>query len=365
MRPIGVLPFAVLLGYPPLVEYFVASGASSELLVAAAATTTTTAAAAAVTGDSPSPQRLLDSSSSGGGAHSCHAKPAIGWKHCAAYLSTLGHCPVAVTVASSPSPMEGSLLHWASLSLRNPGTRISILRALASAKDALPREALAAAASVGAVEIVLELVERGGCVGVDEIDATSGWSPLMFACGAGEDECDFACVDELLRLGADINFTKAEAPGSGPWGGVGAASGGPVTPLGVASDCGFQTLVSHLLRAGATASVQDLIAASQRGHAGVLRELLAHLRGGGGGGSGATNPASFTTVVNARDEKKGGGGRTPLMYAAQGGHVDAVRVLLQFGADPAARGLGSPGKTARQLAEGHAEIVDLLDQALR
>ena len=54
-------------------------------------------------------------------------------------------------------------------------------------------------------------------------------------------------------------------------------------------------------------------------------------------------------------------GSTALMFAASGGNVEAVRLLLEKGADPAIK--NEYGYTATSLAQGddYAEIIELLN----
>jgi hypothetical protein len=67
----------------------------------------------------------------------------------------------------------------------------------------------------------------------------------------------------------------------------------------------------------------------------------------------ALSPAALNGVASP-------GGVTPLMWAADGGHVEAARVLLDAGADAAARDDG--GDTALDYATGcgHAAVADML-----
>jgi ankyrin repeat protein len=81
------------------------------------------------------------------------------------------------------------------------------------------------------------------------------------------------------------------------------------------------------------------------GHAGLLRLALA-------------NGADLEARSNFSNKSD----MTPLMLAASGGHLEAVELLLEAGADPSARTESSA--TARTLAQeaGHQDIAALLDE---
>ena len=59
--------------------------------------------------------------------------------------------------------------------------------------------------------------------------------------------------------------------------------------------------------------------------------------------------------IDAKDER----GFTGLMYAAQGGHYELVRLLLENGADPNIKALN--GSTALILASTEREISDIIN----
>jgi ankyrin repeat protein len=94
-------------------------------------------------------------------------------------------------------------------------------------------------------------------------------------------------------------------------------------------------------RAGAD-GITPLMAAAQAGHTETVRTLL---------DAGAD--------VNAR---RGGGakGRTALIDAAGAGHAEIVRLLLGKGADPNARGDGDATALIEAARGGHAAVAELL-----
>jgi hypothetical protein len=90
---------------------------------------------------------------------------------------------------------------------------------------------LMAAARAGDVEVVRDLVRRGGEIEARDED---GYTALMYAAGAGE----LAAVDELIAGGADVN----------------ARDSGASTPLMFAAQGGHAEIVRRLLDAGADAA---------------------------------------------------------------------------------------------------------------
>jgi ankyrin repeat protein len=87
-----------------------------------------------------------------------------------------------------------------------------------------------------------------------------------------------------------------------------------------------------------------LQAAAERGHVDTVRVLLEN-----------------NAAVNAPPAADGG--RTALQAAAEGGHIDTVRVLLQNNAAVNAPPAGDGGRTALQAAaeRGHVELSKLLE----
>jgi ankyrin repeat protein len=77
------------------------------------------------------------------------------------------------------------------------------------------------------------------------------------------------------------------------------------------------------------------------GHVGVIRILLEQ----------GADPAA-----------RNSDGRTPFHLASWGGHVEVIRILLELGADPAA--WNSDGQIPSHLASesGHEEVIQVLSQ---
>jgi len=137
-------------------------------------------------------------------------------------------------------------------------------------------------------------------------------------------------LERLLKAGADVNGSQADG----------------ATALHWAAYHGDAALVGQLLKAGANPAVANrngstpMWLAANRGDAAVIEALL---EGG----------------ANANEELPLG--RKPLMLAARSGVVDAVRELLEKGADPNAAE-SERGTTALMQAadQGHPDVLKLL-----
>lgn len=135
------------------------------------------------------------------------------------------------------------------------------------------------------------------------------------------------------------------------------------TALILAARLGHQAAVEYLLNHGADPRLANphgdtaLSVAAEQGHAKIIGLILAK---GVDPDEGRRSMPTF--VISALGGRKAEERNTPLIKAAQGGHADAVRVLLDAKADPNIRGFA--GKTALYWAveRGYADVVgQLLD----
>ena len=212
------------------------------------------------------------------------------------------------------------------------------------------------AAERGFLEGIQVLVQQHGA-DLHILDS-SGFSPFLWAVVAGEE----GAARRLLQMGADVNSSSADGKSALAW----AASLGryataemlvehgasvsdtrqQTSPLEEAAASGFITTVELLLqRGGADPNHRDrdgwsaIHWAAEEGHLDIVRMLLE---------SGA-NPNAVSSF-----------GTPPLHCAANGGHVSIARLLLQKGADP----LKSTchGWTALHHAAfmGHSDVVEYL-----
>ncbi len=218
--------------------------------------------------------------------------------------------------------------------------------------------ALMWAAAEGNLEVVELLLE----VGADpNTTLDSGFTPLLFAVREGRVEV----VEALLRVGVDVNAAtageavKRDRPLPG-----GRSLRPGSTPLLVAVTNGHFELAAWLLDAGADPN------ADQPGYTPL--HMLARVRKPGAGdnnprpdGSGAMDGLDFvrdmaehgadlearmTTRARLNNTSFNELGATPFMLAALVADADLMRVLVEVGADPLAR--GDDGSTALMAAAG-------------
>ena len=197
------------------------------------------------------------------------------------------------------------------------GLLILLLLSSAGPAGAAADETLVEAVRSGDYAAARALLEAGGEVDTPEADGTTA---LHWA--VRQDRAEIA--DLLLRAGADAN----------------AANRYGVTPLSLAGTNGNPEITALLLDAGANPNLATpegetpLMTAARTGDADVLRLLLTH-----GGGL---------------DDSEAWRQQTALMWAAAEGNAAAARVLIEAGADVAARSSG--GMTALLFAARSGDL---------
>ncbi|GAB4819010.1 hypothetical protein N2152v2_006056 [Parachlorella kessleri] len=163
-------------------------------------------------------------------------------------------------------------------------------------------------------------------------------SPLMAAVCAKDGQL----VEALLACGADVRQMPDAADHLG-------------SALGLAVSLGLEEIAGKLVEGDRAVvgqlsrheSRHPLAAASERGHAGVVAELLSL-------GASASNCGS----------RKGGyGGYTPLMLAAGGGHAEVVQQLLGAGASVGVTNEREESAASLALQQGHLSIARQLLEA--
>ncbi|HEX7044131.1 MAG TPA: ankyrin repeat domain-containing protein [Burkholderiales bacterium] len=188
--------------------------------------------------------------------------------------------------------------------------------------------ALMLAAAEGRHGLLRALLARGA-----RVDAANsrGGTALMYAATAG----DAGAVALLIEHGASLNARAANG-----W-----------TALTLAAARGFDGIVRLLLEHGADPNIPDiygwtaLMRAADANRAASVRALL----------------GTHRTDVDARDEN----GHSALHHAAAQGYEDIVQLLIDAGADPAAR--DRDGRTPGTLAalQGHRALALRLNGARR
>jgi ankyrin repeat protein len=185
-------------------------------------------------------------------------------------------------------------------------TVVAIVLALAAtvvdaAGPAVPRDTrLVDAVKAGNSTAATSLLAKKVDVNASEADGTTA---LHWAVRND----DAKLVDQLIRAGANV---KAENRFG-------------VTPIALACENGSATVVERLLKAGVSANTTGplgetaLHLCARTGRPEAVRVLL-------------TNGARIDTIENWR-------GQTPLMWAAAEGNVDAMKMLIEAGADVNAR----------------------------
>ncbi|XP_013887411.1 kinase D-interacting substrate of 220 kDa isoform X3 [Austrofundulus limnaeus] len=178
---------------------------------------------------------------------------------------------------------------------------------------------LMVAAEMGSLEIVQELIRRGACVNLDDVDC---WTALVSAAKEGHIEV----VRELLENNANLEHRDM-----GGW-----------TALMWAAYKNRTDVAQLLLEKGANPnitgqySVYPIIWAAGRGHAEIVHLLL-----------------QYGAKVNCSDKY----GTTPLIWAARKGHYDSVMHLLANGADVDQEGANSMTALIVAVKGGYTKVV--------
>ena len=196
------------------------------------------------------------------------------------------------------------------------------------------------AASRGDTEAVLNALRNG----VD-VHATNSYSVSALANAAMMGQTEI--VKLLLEHGAgdgvsETSLTELEALPL-------ACSNGHLDVVKLLMDAGFVDRAGQQTAAAPIENVKPLLtAAGEAGHASVLAQLLEHKAD-----PNAVIPGSYAGSYGSR-----GTWETPLCAAAMGGHLDAVKVLVENGAE--VNRPGKSGDTPYALARRHKEVREWL-----
>lgn len=207
--------------------------------------------------------------------------------------------------------------------------RLLELGATLNDKNACGFTPLLSAANGGQLEMADWLLQHGAQL--DEADYDGYTSLILAACGG-----NIELVKFFIKRGASIT----ERNGNGD------------TALLLAAYCGNRDLVDWLLNNGSTLQEKNdtgmgaLISAANGGDVEVVELLLERISEGG--------PACGDGIENT-DE----GGYTPLLLAAQRGHLEVVKLLAQYGANVKAE-TAIHRNTAASLALDFDEVTQYL-----
>jgi ankyrin repeat protein len=261
-------------------------------------------------------------------------------------------------IASGADVNASSLSGWTALMLAARVGHTEIARLLSAhgadvnARNGVGHHSvLELAAMYGHTETVKLLIDGGADVNARD---NRGRTALMIAATNGH----VGVIQELIAHGADFNAQNAQG----------------MTALMIAAQSGRAAVVSELLMHHADIKVQAshgttaFMFAAKGGHVEVVRELLTQ-RSDEIGEMKVTEcgtkfvvkpqPGHLAETIKAAINIKDNKGGTALIYAAQSGNAEIVRMLLSFWPDLDAR---MDGETALMVAarNGHAEISQLL-----
>jgi ankyrin repeat protein len=204
--------------------------------------------------------------------------------------------------------------------------------------------ALMLAAGEGQLEVLRLLLVRGAAV--DAAQPDGGWTAFHYACYNNQPEC----VEELARVGCDIRIKDSngftgrelvEAKGHGEvvvrLRAVAAKQPRAVGPA----------LEPELARRGADRLEPELVTAANQGNGAAVARLLA---------AGADPNASVPGRMPSGEVVQS----TALCEAAVHGHLEAVRLLLDGGADPSSAGSKGATPLINAAGGGQLEVLRLL-----
>jgi cytohesin len=204
--------------------------------------------------------------------------------------------------------------------------------------DADGATALHSAAALGRTNAITDLIWLGADVGAQD---SSGCTGLHYAAQEGH----AATIDLLVQEGCDVNAQMYKMKGSQQslW-----------TPLHLAVCNGHMDALRQLLTASVDVKITDSEGSTALHYASTVRSLV--MQGG----------IELLVAAGAKVNAQGEDGYTPLHYAADLGHKDALQRLLDVGADPTMVALDELGSDATAcdcaINGGHDECALLLER---
>jgi hypothetical protein len=228
--------------------------------------------------------------------------------------------------ASKESPSEELIQQ-----LLTTATKSSHLNTLAFLLDRYPNvcpseEVVRGAINTGSIEVVKALLTRKPSVINMQFDRRG--TPLIVAC-MGQQRAGF--LQFLLEAGADPNQDPD----------------GATFPLVlVAALYSDPAVIDLLLQYGARLDSEALAVAARRGNETMILRLLER----------GASPTADRRFVRSRSND------SPLAIAVEFGHVEIVKILLRYGADPSTTDAcgAAPIKVAEEMKLGRKEVSKLL-----
>ena len=282
--------------------------------------------------------------------------------HWAVYASNNELVDVLLKAGANPKAAnrEGATPLWIASVNSHPGILMSLLGAGADPNEKLPlgRTPLMLAARTGNVSAMKVLIDKGANVNAKEDE--KGTTPIMWAADEGHAEA----IKFLIEKGADFKARSAPVERSrGPALGKANDPRKQVAAQAAAQAAGLDAGDLNVARALAAGATTGQAAAQGRGGAGAAGRAAGG-RGGagngrGGAGRGAGAAAGAPAQAGAADDSgpngtfdaadvadagaqvfgrrgapvKDGGEIPALVFAARANSLDAVKVLLEAGAD--------------------------------
>ena len=217
--------------------------------------------------------------------------------------------------------------------------------------------ALVLAAYEGHIEIVYDLIKADANVNLQDSNRSTA---LNIAAQDGNKQI----VDHLIKANADVNVRDAEGD----------------TPLIVSAACGHMEIVSSLIRAGAEVNLSNknddtpIILAAHWGQTKFVQECLKPRNNGSKTSqelikANIKSPNRYSQIVRDLIKAKADvnshnkDSKTPLISAAQVGHVDSVQILIKSNASVNAQ--SEDGNTPLIIAvlNEHMNVVEELIEA--